>query len=201
MTDQPKTIHSIRANLDAAADELRTALDGITQAQAALQHIQDQDDAQRIAELNALWQDLAHLSNPIVNTGVHIIGAMREIGQQTGASPHAPNQMEWLGGIDVRARHANQEMQQRATTLLEWLEPYLMRVSPRTRTAVTQAITKSAHGHAPREFVEQLTPETFLRDLHHDHAGLVANIPGLGPRGLRELREAVVVDDTQPSTS
>ena len=86
MTDQPKTIHSIRANLDAAADEMRTALDGIMQAQAALQHIQE-DDAQRIAELNALWQDLAHLSNPIINMGVHIIGAMREIGQQTGASP------------------------------------------------------------------------------------------------------------------
>lgn len=203
MPEQSENFQNIMVNLDAAAKELRAALEGVEQAQTALQHIQKQDNVQRMRELEALWQHLNNLGRPVINVGAHVIGAMQEIGQQIGASPTAPSQLDWLVGIEVRASHveqarqANQELQQRATALLAWLEPYLERVSPRTRTAVTLAIKKAASGDAPPVLIERLTPETFRQDLQRAHTGFVANIRGLGPRGLRELREAMGVDEEQ----
>ena len=196
----PETLQSISVSLDAAAKELRVTLEGVEQAQAAIQQLQGHDDTQRMIELEALWQHLNDLGRPVISVGAYVISAMQEIGEQIGASPSAPNQLEWLTGVDVRTQHANHERQQHADALLAWLEPYLDHVSPRTRTAVTQAIKKSASEDASWVLVERLTPETFRQDLQRDHTGLVANIRGLGPRGLRELRKAMGVGHSSDSS-
>ena len=201
MPEQPELIASIRYSLDTAAKELRLALDSIAQAQAALGQLPEHDESQHVSELEALWQHLNDLGRPVVNAGAYVISAMREIGEQIGASPTAPNQLDWLLGIDARARQAGQTNQQRASALLEWLEPYLDRVSPRTRTAVTQAIKRAASAEAPQALIERLTPETFMQDLQRGHTGFVANIRGLGPRGLQELRKAMEQDSVAGSSS
>ena len=127
MSDQPETLQAISAGLDAAAKELRTVFDGIAQVQAALQQLQECDDVQRMNELELLWQHLNDLGRPMINVGANVISAMHEIGQQIGASPTAPDQLDWLVGIDVRAQHAEQAgrayqgIQQRANALLAWL--------------------------------------------------------------------------------
>lgn len=194
MPEQPEIIASIRDSFDTAVKELRIALDGIAQAQVALRQIAEQDKSQQVSDLEALWQHLNDLGRPVVNAGAYVISAMQEIGEQIGASPTAPNQLDWLVGIDARARQASQTKQERASVLLEWLEPYLDRVSPRTRTAVTQAIKRSASADTPQALIERLTPETFMQDLQRGHTGFVANIRGLGPRGLQELRKVMGLD-------
>lgn len=200
MLDQSEMLQLIIDNLDAAADELRTAQAALSQARAALLHIQQLDAAQQAAELEALWEQLNDLGRPVVTMGACVIKAMQEIGAQIGATPTAPSQLDWLTGIDVRAEHTQHEREQRATALLEWLEPYLARVSARTRNIITLAIKRSASGQEPHQLIDQLTPETFKQELlRGGHRGLVASIRGLGPRGLRELREAIGIDgDERP---
>lgn len=62
--DQPET--TLLADLEAAADELRAALDGVTLAQSALQVLPKEDTPERVAELEVVWQQLNQLGRPIV---------------------------------------------------------------------------------------------------------------------------------------
>jgi hypothetical protein len=191
---QPK--HILLGDLETAEEELYAALDAVEQARIMLLALPEYDEMSHAAELEALWQQLNDLGRPLVTVGACIISAMRQIGTEIGASPTAPDQLEWLLGVDVQAEQRARERQQNADALLKWIEPYLERVSARTRTAVTRAIVESAQDEAVARLLrESLTPETFLRDLQKERSGFVANIRGLGPRGLRELREALDVPE------
>ena len=192
MPDRTIDFQELIDALDGAAIELRNALEHIAQAQDALQVAQKLDTAQQATRLEAIWQHLFALSDPIVNAGAFVVDVMGEIGQQIGAKPSAPKHMEWLSGTDVRAEHAYQERQQKAAEILEWLEPILDRVSARTRNIVIRAIKRAVDGQESPILIERLTQETFMRDLQRvDHTGLFANMRGLGLRGLRELRETI----------
>lgn len=186
--DEPFDVADVVADVHEAARALQTAVRRLEEAHAMLGAFGEHEPT---AHLAALWDELDNLSLPVVHAGTFVIASMLTIGNHLGYTPPAPAHMQWLSGIDVRALHATNQRQQQADALLAWLDPYLDRVSSRPRTAIMHAIARFVTGHGPQSGIERLTPETFLRDIQNDnHRAIIANIRGLGPHGLRELRAA-----------
>lgn len=204
MRPEDNTYSDLAEELNSAIAALDQARQEVVQARDALLAAQHQPAEERTATLRATWQRLADVSIPMVNTGGLIISVIQTIGREINAEPSAPDQLEWLTGVNLSEKREERShgLRERTSVLLTWLNPYLERVSPRTRNAVVNAITRSANGYASPTFAERLTPETFAQELRQYTGGLVGNIEGIGQRGLRELRAALEIPDpdTPPST-
>jgi hypothetical protein len=191
------TQHDLEQLLDQAIASLQEAIHEIAEVRDVLQRVRRERGSASVTLLRDLRQDLIDLGTPLHFGSRYLYDAIQSLAAQIGASPTEPEYVLWLTGVDWQRPILNEQRRQYAAALQQWLEPYLDRVSARTRTALMRCLEQGMTATAPADFateaVLRLTPEAFLHQLQKPNGGYVAALPGLGPKGLAELRRVLKV--------